>query len=142
MNREVLNRLRAQTIVLSDLPTEVIGRSRDVALTEMERTHLRPLNEAAVDLLRRLSHHSDLVEEAKRLAAKGRQRADETLRMEATIAFEIDRIVEDIASANGHVFLAMGVEQQFRDRELTVLRLVREAEQIGTGTGTGPAARL
>jgi hypothetical protein len=140
MSREILNRLRAQTIVLNDLPTEVIGRSRDVALSEMERTHLRPLNEAAVDLLRRLSQHADLVEEAKRLAAKGRRRGDETLHMEATIAFEIDRIVEDIASANGHVFLALGVEQQFRHRELAVLRLLREAEQIGTGAG--PAARL
>lgn len=138
MSREVLNRLRAQTIVLSDLPSEVIGRSRDDALTEVERTHLRPLNEAAVDLLRRLSQHADLVEEAERLAAKGRRRGDETLRMEATIAFEIDRIVEDTASANGHVFLAMGVEQQFRHRELTVLRLVHEAEQIGTGLPVRP----
>jgi hypothetical protein len=133
MSSEVLNRLRAQTVVLSDLPIEVIGRSRDDALAEMERTHLRPLNEAAVDLLRRLSQHADLVEEAKRLAAKGRQRGDDTLRKEATIASEIDRIVEDIASANGHVFLAMGVEQQFRHRELAVLRVLREAEQIGTG---------
>ena len=133
MNREVLNRLRAQTIVLSDLPTEVLGRSRDDALTEVERTHLRPLNEAAIDLLRRLSQHADFVEEATRLAAKGRRRSDETLRMEATIAFEIDRIVDDIATANGHVFLAMGVEQQYRHRELAVLRLLHEAEQIGAG---------
>jgi hypothetical protein len=138
MSREVLNRLRAQTIVLSDLPTEVIGRSRDHALAELERTHLRPLNAAAIDLLRRLAQHADLVEEAKRLAAKGRQRGDQTLRREATISSEIERIGEDIASANGHVFLAMGVEQQFRHRELTVLRLMREADQIGNG----PAAPL
>ncbi len=133
MNREVLNRLRAQTIVLSDLPTEVLGRSQDEVLTEVERTHLRPLNEAAIDLLRRLSQHADFVDEARHLAAKGRRRGDETLRMEATIASEIDRIVDDIATANGHVFLAMGVEQQYRHRELAVLRLLHEAEQIGTG---------
>ena len=121
---------------MTDLPTEVIGQSRDEALTDVDRAHLRPLNEAAVHLLRRLSQHADFVEEANRLAVKGRRRADETLRMEATSAFEIDRIVDDIATANGHVFLAMGVEQQFRHRELTVLRLLLQAEDLGNGLGT------
>ncbi len=93
MTDDVCRRLLAQTLLLSSLRSEAGSTAHDDLLADAERIHLRPLEEAAKELLRRLQDQSEAQAGALKHAANVRRNYADVVHGEASVGVELDHIL-------------------------------------------------
>jgi hypothetical protein len=124
---DVRRRLWAQTRLLSSLRGEACRTAHDDLLAHTERIHLRPLAEAAEELLRRLEDQSDAQAGALEHAANVRRVYAEVVHGEASTGVELDHILSATDACHGHISIAIHREEASNDQEREVMRLLQFA---------------
>jgi hypothetical protein len=127
MTDDVYRRLWAQTRLLSSLRNEVCRTATDDLLADAERIHLRPLAEAANELLRRLEDQSDAQAGALEHAANVRRVYAEVVHGEAGMGVELDHILSATDACHDYISTAIHTDEASNDQEREVMRLLQLA---------------
>jgi hypothetical protein len=136
MSEEAYRRLRQQQALLVDQRHDAPGLWRDDAMRDLDLRHLRPHDAATQSLLSGLSGHAAALERSRTLAGTVVDANDEVIETGQTVNTVLAQIARSVTAAHDHSVHAVADDDAAMAAESQVMRLVQEANLIGSGGAT------